>query len=135
MIRAAGVWNGERVRSPQILARPIAEGRQPLTKDRPHGFVTLHVNAANFTRAIVEIEIRVEFFVLRSCRQFWRRRRLAIRSSRRHYAWVAGLKVAKVLLHISSRTKQSFFFTSPQPDANRPFRFQAERLYDAHRFH
>src|SRR6266404_4321387 len=91
VIRAAGVRDRKRLRA------EIPEGREPLPEQRPHRFVALEIDAANFSGAIVEVEISVKLFVFGRGHQFRRRSRLAVRSSRWHDARIARLKLAKML--------------------------------------
>src|SRR6476620_4478322 len=74
MIGAAGVRNRKRVRAPEVLTRPIPERRQPLPEDRADSFVALHVHAADFAGAVIEIEVCVKLIVFRGSGKFWRSR-------------------------------------------------------------
>src|ERR1043166_5627391 len=74
MIRAGGV------RERQGFRAEIIERLKPAAKERAHGFVALHVNTANFSGAVVEIEVGGQFIVFELAHELARGRRVRSRS-------------------------------------------------------
>ena len=67
MVRAARVRNRNRA------GAHIAEGHQPLSEKISEGAIALQVDTANFSGAVIQIEIARELFIVRQCRQLRRR--------------------------------------------------------------
>src|SRR5678815_2431414 len=58
MVRTAGIRDRKR------RCAEVSERREPLTKQRTHGFVALQVNATNLAGAVIEIVISTQLLVL-----------------------------------------------------------------------
>ena len=99
MIGAAGVANRQRGHA------EIVEGLHPLREKRCDGFVALQIDAANFSRAVVHVVIRVELRLLGQHFNFLRGGRVRF-------------PIREMLLHISARTEQALLFAGPQADAH-----------------
>src|ERR1043166_9535014 len=56
----------------QRLGAQVGKWFKPSPEKRTHGFITLHINTANFPRPIVEIEIGAEIFIFRTVNQLAR---------------------------------------------------------------
>src|ERR1041384_2457549 len=65
VIGAARFRDRERVRA------HISERREPLPEQRTNAFVPLQINAANLARAVIEIEVAAQIFVLRFLNECW----------------------------------------------------------------
>ena len=110
------------------------KGLHPGLENRRHGFVFLQVNAANFAAAVIYIEIGGDFCLLRLHRD---RSGIAPQQSRHsfHVGIVHGWARAEMLLDITLRAKQSFFFAAPQTNADGAARMDVEGFQNANRFH
>ena len=62
-----------RVRDRDCAGAHVAERRQPLSEEIAHAAIALQVNAANFSGAVIEIEIAGKLFILGQSRQLCRR--------------------------------------------------------------
>src|SRR6267143_3670724 len=112
MIGAAGVCYRQR------RGALIAERHQPLAKERADIFITLQINAANLTCAIVQIEVDVKLIVLSFSYKFGGSGGLAVGSSRRNNTRIARFHFSKMFGNVSSRAQQPLLFAGPQTDAN-----------------
>src|ERR1051325_440237 len=103
MIGTAGVRDRNRLRVPLILVGNIAEGGEPLLKDRPHCIVALEINPANPSGPVVELEIAGELLVFRKRRQLGRSRVGVAASARPTTTELrTAFKTAKVGLDVSA---------------------------------
>lgn len=100
---------------PKDVHAEIVQRFDPLFEDFLHRQIALHPDAADFTGAVVEVEIGGELFVAR----------LQLHRGR----------VAEMLFHVSARAEQALLFRAPQANANRSARFGSYRFQDPHRFH
>src|SRR5436305_4626958 len=123
-----------RVRERQSLRAEVCERREPTAEERAHRVVALHVDAAYSARAVVEVEVGGELFVLRLRREArarrgaWRglRRRLSLPRLGGGRRWsgrgLRRLKFSEVLFDVRVRAEESFLLAAPQSDANRASR-------------
>src|SRR5437868_726377 len=128
MIGAPGVPHGERIHS------QIFEGTHPCFEDRLHSGIPLHVDAANLSRAIVDVEVRGNFGL------FWlyrHRSGFSAPKARRAILSGAGERWTRTEMvhYVPLGAEQTLFFAAPQPDANGAARFNTECLENANRFH
>src|SRR5882724_13438789 len=124
-----------RVRNRDRAGAHVAEGHQPLSEKIPEAAIALQVNTANFSGAVIEIEIARKLFIVRQGRQLRRRSIRVTASATTAELSRASFERSKVGLHVSARAQQSFFFTGPECDANRASRFDSECLQNANCFH
>src|ERR1043165_528824 len=72
VIRAARVRDRERGRA------HVSERSEPLPEQRSNAFVALQVNTADLARAVIEIEVAAQVFVLRFFDECWSSRRSSV---------------------------------------------------------
>ena len=113
MIGAASVGDGNRVHAHGL------EGLHPFLEDRPGRFVPLQINAAEFAAAVVNVEVNGKF-ILSGLLEFPRAG--------------FGVATAEVVCDVSARTKQAFFLTGPQSDADGAAHPHSGSFQDAHYF-
>src|SRR5262245_20942054 len=101
----------------------ILERRQPRAKDPTHFLVALQVDSANFSSAVVEIEVTGHLLLIGL--QLDLRRRLLFGSGGRG-AWpaastksIGAQALAEVIGHVSPRPEKPLFLAAPQTDPDR----------------
>src|SRR5207253_4464906 len=98
MVGAAGVRDRDRA------GAHIAEGHQPLSEKISEGAIALQVDTANFSGAVIQIEIAGKLLVFRKRRQFSRRSigvtATAAETSAAATELRTTLKRSKVRLHV-----------------------------------
>src|SRR6267143_1061144 len=87
-----------RVPNAQGRHSQVFEGLHPGLKDRRHGFVALQIDTSNRSGAVVNVKVACEFRMVRL--------QLHVRA------------ISKMLCDICARSKKTFFFSGPQPEAN-----------------
>src|SRR5579864_1692081 len=128
MVRASGVAHGE------CSHAEIFEGPYPRLEDGRDSGVLLQVDTANLARAIVDVEVGGDFcllglqrdwpgFAAKQCRHVFHRGIVHTRAR------------PEVLLDISLRAEQTFFFAAPQSDADSAPRLDVEGLQYANGLH
>src|SRR5262245_29660045 len=153
------VIGAARVRRRKRERAHVGERSEPGAENWPNCFVPLQIDATDFARAVIEIEIGRELgmiglqFVprralsgLRGCRRRWLRAtrplisgfsRSVIAAATAAATTSAGwrrYRAAKVVSHIGPRAEQALLLASPEGDANRPPRRDADRLQNPHGF-
>src|ERR1700722_4212293 len=128
MVGTAGVADGE------CGHAEVFEGLHPGFKDWSDGFVFLQVNAADLSAAVVHVEISGDLCLFRLHRNV---SGFASQESGHalHPGIVHGRTSAEVILYVTLRAQQAFFFTAPQAYADRTPGFEVKRFQDANRFH
>src|SRR5271165_2682918 len=96
----------------------IFEGSHPLLENGSDGGVALEVDAANFSSAIIDIEIRGEFLVVGL--KLNRAGGIAVKFGDIHLLWIGGARnKPEMLLDVIVGAELTLFLTSPQTDTNR----------------
>ena len=92
------------------------------------------MNAANLAGAIVHIEIGGDLRLFRLHRDL---AGFAPQQGRHtfHCRIIHGRTRTEMMLHVTLRPEQAFFFAAPQTDADGAAGFDVERFQDANRFH
>src|SRR6202047_4372505 len=109
----------------------VPERLHPLLEDGIHRGIALGVDAPNFARSVVDVEIGGDEFLLGFELEWPRyfsdefRQSHLIRSGRERGA-------AKVLVCVALAAKESFFFSGPQGNSDGSPRLHLNRVQDAH---
>src|SRR3990172_6922509 len=119
MVGAAGIRECQRLRG------WIVVGVQPCAKVRTRGFISLHVDASYFSRAVVVVEVH---------RQLLKSFLLLDRSAAPHHrTQEIAILLGKVLCDVCPRAKKALLLAAPQSDADRPAGYQTQLLNDPDR--
>ena len=110
------------------------KGRIHCFEDGRDGFVFLQIDAANFSGAVVDVEVGGNFCLLGLHGD---RSGFAAQQGRHafHAGIVHGRTRAEMLFDITLRAEQAFFFAAPQADADGAAGLDVERFQNAHGFH
>src|SRR5882762_2781851 len=104
------------VRAPRIVAADrrypkVLQGSDPLREDWRDGDVLLCIHTAHAASTVVQIVVSVQRLPL--FRGLQRTLRTPHKRQCRVCLWLLLFKLAKVLLHISTRSKQTLLLTAP----------------------
>src|SRR5581483_7590777 len=112
----------------------VFEGGDPLGEDRRHHAVALGVDAADFTAAVVHVEIAGDEFLFGldlkragSAPHEFRQRHLV--------GGCRGFGGAEVVSAVALGAEEALFFAGPEGDADGAARVDVKRLEDADGFH
>ena len=128
VIGASGIAHGQRVDA------KVVERLNPLREDRRDGRILLQVNAADFSCAVVHVEVAGDLLLIgfglhRAGRFAYPLRQLELVGSggQRH--------IAEMLLDVTVGTELAFFLARPQCHADGATRLHLQRVEDAHHLH
>src|SRR5882762_7497245 len=127
MVRATGIVAADRRYS------KVLQGSDPLCEDRRDGDVLLRIYTTHAASTVVQIVVGIQRLPLFRGLQrtlgttHIRHRRVCLR--------LLLFKLAKVLLYISTRTKQTLLLTAPQGNADRAAWLHTNRLQNTNCLH